>query len=87
MRLKNEENETKNSIYSFISLDGPAGCYFATKLQGNKSFFAKDLFVLALNKCFVTPDRLYSSMASSENKSAFKKKRLKKERKVNIYKL
>ena len=58
-------------------------CYKVT----GKSFFAKDLFVLALNKCFVTPDRLYSSMASSENKSAFKKKRLKKERKVNIYKL
>ena len=53
-------------------------CYKVT----GKSFFAKDLFVLALNECFVTPDHLYFSMASSKNKSAFfLKKRLKKGKK------
>ena len=43
----------------------------ATLLQSYKKiFFAKYLFVLALNEFFVTPERLYFSMASSENKSA-----------------
>ena len=35
MRLKNRENETKNPISSFTSLDGQSGYYFATKLQEN----------------------------------------------------
>ena len=58
----------------------------ATLLQSYKKiFFAKDLFVLAWNECFMTPEHLYFSMASSENKRA---SFLKKEREINIiYKL
>ena len=67
LRPKNGENETKNPIYSFVSLDRPSGCYFATKLQENP----RDLFVLALNECFVTLECLYFSVVSSQNKSTF----------------
>ena len=57
-----------------------------TLLQSYKEiFFEKYLFVLALSECFVTPERLYFLMASSENKRA---SFLKKEREINIiYKL
>ena len=58
----------------------------AALLQSYKKiFFAKDIFVLAISECFVTPERLYFSMASSGKKAHFFKK---KEREVNIiYKL
>ena len=69
----------------FISLPVWMGYLHATLLQSyNRIFLAKYLFVLALNECFVTPGRLYFSMASSENKiTSF----LKKDREINIYKL
>ena len=59
---------------------------YATLLQSYKKIvFAKDLFVLGWNECFMTSERLYFSMASSENKRA---SFLKKEREINIiYKL
>ena len=38
-------------------------CYKVTR----KSFFPRDLFVLTLDECFVTPERLYFSVASSQN--------------------
>ena len=62
------------------------GHLYATLLQSyKKSFFEKDLFVLAWNECFMAPERLYFSMASSKNKS---RSFLKKEREINIiYKL
>ena len=71
---------------AFIPFPVWMGPLDATLLQSYKKiFFTKDLFVLALNKCFVTPERLYFSMPSSKNKSAFF---LKKESEVNIiYKL
>ena len=63
----NGENETKNSIYSFTSLDVPSGCYKVTR----KIFFQEIFFVLTLNECFVTPERLHFSVASSQNKNTF----------------
>ena len=53
-------------------------CYRVTR----KSYFPRDLFVSTLNECFVTPERLYFSVASSQNQSTFKKE--KKKREVNI---
>ena len=53
-------------------------CYKFTR----KSFFPRDLFVSTLKECFVTPERLYFSVAFSENKSTCKKE--KKKREVNI---
>ena len=45
-----------------------------TLLQSYKKiFFPRDLFVLTLNDCFVTPERLHFSVAPSENKSILKK--------------
>ena len=38
-------------------------CYKVTR----KSFFPRDLFVLTLDECFVTPERLFFSVASSQN--------------------
>ena len=68
MRLNNGEKETK---IPFIPLRVWMGHLDATLLQScKKIFFAKYLFVLALNECFVTPERLHFSKASSENKSA-----------------
>ena len=47
------------------------GHLHATLTQDYKKiFFAKYLFVLALRECFVTPERFYFLMASSENKRA-----------------
>ena len=54
----------------FLPLPVGMGHLHATLLQSYKKIFAKDLFVLALNKCFVTPEHLYFLMASSENKRA-----------------
>ena len=54
----------------FISLLVWMGHLHATLLQSYKKIFARDIFVLALNKCFVTPERLYFLMTSSENKRA-----------------
>ena len=70
----------------FIPLPVWMGHLYATLLQSYKKiFFAKDLFVLAWKECFMNPERLYFSMASSENKRA---SFLKKEREINIiYKL
>ena len=70
----------------FIPLPAWMGHLYATLLQSYKKiFFAKDLFVLAWNECFMNPERLYFSMASSENKRASFEK---KEREINIiYKL
>ena len=70
----------------FIPLPVWMGHLYATLLQSYKKiFFAKDLFVLAWNECFMIPEHLYFSMASSENKRA---SFLKKEREINIiYKL
>ena len=69
----------------FLPLPDWMGHLHATLLQCCKKIFAKDLFVLALKKSFVTPERLYFLMASSENKRA---SFLKKEREINItYKL
>ena len=54
----------------FIPLPIWMGHLDDTLLQSNKKIFsAKYLFDLALNECFVTPERLYFSMTSSENKS------------------
>ena len=62
----------------FFPLPVWMGHLHATLPQSYKKiFFAKNLFVLALSECFVTPERLYFSMAFSENKSALF---LKKER-------
>ena len=78
-----EKNETKKSIYSLASLDGPFVCYFASKLQWN--LFCKRSFCFSLKRIFYDPERLYFSMASSENKRASFEK---KEREINIiYKL
>ena len=66
----------------FFPLPVWMGHLHATLPQSYKKiFFAKNLFVLALSECFVTPERLYFSMASSENKRA---SFLKKEREINI---
>ena len=54
----------------FIPLPVWMGHLHATLLQSYKKIFARDIFVLALNKCFVTPERLYFLMTSSENKRA-----------------
>ena len=44
----------------------------AALLQSYKKiFFAKDIFVLAISECFVAPERLYFSMASSGKKAHF----------------
>ena len=68
MRLRNGENEIKNPTYSFTSLDGLS----ATLLQSyQKIFFSKRSFFLTLDECFVTPERLYFSVASSQNKNTF----------------
>ena len=50
----------------------------ALRQSYKKIFFAKDIFVLAINECFVTPERLYFSMASSGKKHIFLKKRKEK---------
>ena len=51
----------------------------AALLQSYKKiFFAKDIFVLDISECFVTPERLYFSMASSGKKHIFFKKRKEK---------
>ena len=51
----------------------------AALLQSYKKiFFAKGIFVLAISECFVTPERLYFSMASSGKKHIFFKKRKEK---------
>ena len=80
-----ESRKMKQKI-PFIRLPVWMGHLYATLLQSYKEiFFAKDLFVLAWNECFMTLERLYFSMASSENKRA---SFLKKEREINIiYKL
>ena len=47
----------------------------ATLLQiYKKIFFPRDLFVLTLKEWFATPEHLYFSVASSQNKRTFFKK-------------
>ena len=45
-----------------------------------KSFFPRDLFVSTLNECFLTPERLSFSVASSKIKAHLKKKKEKRGR-------
>ena len=55
----------------FIPLSDWMGGLDANLLQSYKKiFFAKYVFVLALNERFVTPERLYFSTGFSENESA-----------------
>ena len=53
IRLYNEENKTKKSIYPFTSLDGPVGCYFVTELQ--ESLFSKRSFHFNIKQIFCDP--------------------------------
>ena len=69
LQLKNGEIETKNSIYSFTSLDGPSRCYFATKLQEN--LFSQRSFCFDFKWLFVNPEYLYFQWLLSKIKTLF----------------
>ena len=80
-----EWRKWKKKFNLFLCQPGWAICMLLCYKVTRKSFFCKRLFVLALSEYFVTPERLYFSMASSENKRASFEK---KEREINIiYKL